>query len=468
MPTLLVVDDEPNILYTISETLAGPDLEVLPVASARDGIEAVRDRRPDAVLLDVRLPDMSGLEAFRRIRAIEPRLPVVIMTAFTTTETAIEAIKQGAFEYLVKPVDYSRLQDVVDRAIEVSRMNRVPALLPTEAAATADSDPIVGNSPAMQEVYKAIGRAASHDTTVLILGESGTGKELVARAIYQHGLRRARPFLAINCAALPESLLESELFGHERGAFTGADRQRIGKFEQCDGGTIFLDEIGDMRGSTQAKALRLLQDQRFERVGGNEPVATDVRIIAATNQDLDALIAAGRFRSDLFYRLNGFTIRLPPLRDRMDDLPLLAEHFLRRAALDLARPVPSIAADALMRMHDHDWPGNVRELHAAIRYAVIHASGDVVTADCLPESCGRIKTGMPEAVSAFDLLDATRKMLAGVDGDVYRRLSLLADRVILEEVMRHFRGNQARAAERLGISRVTLRSRLRQLGMLDG
>lgn len=466
MPTLLVVDDEPNILYTLSETLASPDLEVLPAASAREGIEAVRTRRPDAVLLDVRLPDMTGLEALRRMRELEPRLPIVIMTAFTTTETAIEAIKQGAFEYLVKPVDYARVQDVVDRAIEVSRMNRVPALLPSEVAGGA-ADPIVGNSAAMQEVYKAIGRTASHDTTVLILGESGTGKELVARAIYQHGLRRKRPFLAINCAAIPETLLESELFGHERGAFTGADRQRIGKFEQCDGGTIFLDEIGDMSEATQAKALRLLQDQRFERLGGNDPVATDVRIIAATNQDLDVLIASGRFRSDLYYRLNGFTIRLPPLRDRKADLPLLADHFLRRAATDLGRPVRSFAAEAIARLHNHEWPGNVRELHAAVRYAVIHASGDVITADCLPESCGQPRRDSA-AAPTFDLLDATRRMLTANDGDVYRRLSLLADRVVLEETMRHFSGNQARAAERLGISRVTLRSRLRQLGMLDG
>lgn len=468
MPTLLVVDDEPNILFTITETLASPDLEVRSAASARDGIEAVRRCQPDAVLLDVRLPDMSGLEAFRRMREIEPRMPVVIMTAFTTTETAIEAIKQGAFEYLVKPVDYARLQDVVDRAVEVSRMNRVPALLPSDGAEATHADAIVGNSPAMQEVYKAIGRAASHDTTVLILGESGTGKELVARAIHQHGLRRDRPFLAINCAALPESLLESELFGHERGAFTGADRQRIGKFEQCDRGTIFLDEIGDMSMSTQAKALRLLQDQRFERVGGNEPVATDVRIIAATNQDLDALIEAGRFRSDLFYRLNGFTIRLPPLRDRKEDIPRLAEYFLRRVAVDLGRPVHSLATDTVARLCDHAWPGNVRELHAAIRYAVIHATGDVITTDCLPHGCGRSKPQSAAADSAFDLQEATRNMLASGAGDVYRRLSLLTDRVVMEETMRHFHGNQARAAERLGISRVTLRSRLRQLGMLDG
>ena len=467
MASLLVVDDEPNILYTISETLAAPDLDVITAASAREGIAAVRAKRPDAVLIDVRLPDMSGLEAFRLIREIEARMPVIIMTAFTTTETAIEAIKHGAFEYLVKPVDYTRLQDVVDRALEVSRMNRVPALLPSEAASVLESDQIVGSSEAMQEVYKAIGRAASHDTTVLILGESGTGKELVARAIYQHGLRRDRPFLAINCAALPEALLESELFGHERGAFTGADRQHIGKFEQCDGGTIFLDEIGDMSGSTQAKALRLLQDQRFERVGGNTSVATNVRIIAATNQDLDALIASGRFRSDLFYRLNGFTIRLPPLRGRKEDLPELADHFLRRAAADLGRAVYSLTSDAVERLREYDWPGNVRELRAAIRYAVIHASGHVVTADCLPEACGRARHGVAPTPPPFDLLDTTRRMLAAADGDVYRRLTLLADRVILEEAMRQFRGNQARAAEKLGISRVTLRSRLRQLGMLD-
>lgn len=410
---------------------------------------------------------MSGLEAFRRIRAIEARVPVIIMTAFTSTETAIEAMKSGAFEYLTKPVDYSRLQDVVDRAIEISLMNRVPALLPSEPATATESDQIIGRSAPMQDVYKAIGRAASHDTTVLIIGESGTGKELVARAIYQHGLRRDRPFLAINCAALPETLLESELFGHERGAFTGADRQRIGKFEQCDGGTIFLDEIGDMSSATQAKALRLLQDQRFERVGGNLSVSTDVRIIAATNQDLETLIAAGRFRSDLYYRLNGFTIRLPPLRERKEDVPQLAEHFVHRASADLGRSVHSFTPESIELLKHYAWPGNVRELQAAIRYAVIHASGEVITPDCLPESCVRPTRGTAQTPPVMDLLDETRRMLATDDGDVYRRLSLLADRVILEEVMRYFRGNQARAAEKLGISRVTLRSRLRQLGMLD-
>ena len=467
MNTLLVVDDEPNIRFTLAEGLGSPQLTVLEAATAGEGIRAVRARRPDAVLLDVRLPDMSGLEAFRAMRAIDPRLPVIIMTAFTTTETAIEAIKQGAFEYLVKPLDYARLQDVVDRAVEASRLNRVPALLPSEAAPAAEADRIVGNSAAMQEVYKAIGRVAAHDATVLILGESGTGKELVARAICQHGGRRERPFLTINCAAIPETLLESELFGHERGAFTGADQQRIGKFEQCNGGTIFLDEIGDMSPSTQAKALRLLQDQRFERVGGNSSVTTDVRIIAATNHDLESLIATGRFRSDLFYRLNGLTIRLPPLRDRLEDLPLLADHFVSLSNRELGRAIRSLSPDALERLAAHAWPGNVRELQGAIRFAALHAPGDVITGDCLPDSVVQPRGGKTPAADHSDLRDMARRLLAEGAGDIYRRLSLVADGLILEEVMRHCGGNQARAAERLGISRVTLRSRLRQLGMLD-
>lgn len=466
MPTLLVVDDEPNIPYTIAEALESPHLAVIGAATARQGIEAVKTKRPDVVLLDVRLPDMSGLDAFLQMRMIDNRLPVVIMTAFATTETAIEAMSRGAFEYLVKPVDLSRLQDVVERAIDASRAIRIPALLPDDSSGGDDADRIVGTSPAMHEVYKAIGRVASHDSTVLILGESGTGKELAARAIYHHSRRKDRPFLAINCAAIPETLLESELFGHERGAFTGADQRRIGKFEQCNGGTIFLDEIGDMSPGTQAKALRLLQEQRFERVGGNTTVTTDVRVIAATNQNLDQLMAEGRFRADLFYRLNGFTIMLPPLRDRMDDIPQLVEHFLRRANRELGRTVRSIAQDAMARLTVHSWPGNVRELQSAITYATLHATADVITNGCLPESCCPRSHGADVAHGPpLDLAGTTRELLAGEHGNLYRRLSLLCDGVILAEVMAHCGGNLAKAAERLGISRVTLRAKLRQLGM---
>ncbi len=320
MAKLLVVDDEPNVLFSMEEGLKSDVLDVITARTAKEGLELVRRERPDAVILDVRLPDMSGLDAFDRLRQVDPRLPVVVITAFAATETAIEAMKRGAFEYLLKPVDLRQLRDVVAKAIEQRRKTHVRALIDDEEGPDDGAvDRIVGHSAAMQEVYKAIGRVAGQDVAVLILGESGTGKELVARAIYQHGRRSQGPFLAINCAAIPEALLEGELFGHERGAFTGADRRRIGKFEQADGGTIFLDEIGDMTPATQAKMLRILQDGRFERLGGNDSIQADVRLIAATHRDLEAMVADGRFRPDLYYRLKVFPIVLPPLRDRPDD-----------------------------------------------------------------------------------------------------------------------------------------------------
>lgn len=311
MATLLIIDDEPNLLYSLQSGLETEELSVATAKSARQGLALIPKLMPDAVIVDVRLPDMSGLELFERIKALDPRLPVVIITAYASTETAIEAMKRGAFEYMLKPVDLHQLREVIQRAIALRRMQNVPAVF-DEGPVEGNADQIIGRSPPMQEVYKAIGRVAPQDVTVLIVGESGTGKELVARAIYQHSKRADKPFVAINCAAIPDSLLESELFGHEKGAFTGADRQRIGKFEQANGGTIFLDEIGDMAPATQAKVLRILQEQQFERVGGRDTISTDVRVIAATNRKLDELVAAEKFRSDLLYRLNGVTISLPP------------------------------------------------------------------------------------------------------------------------------------------------------------
>ncbi|HEY2911008.1 MAG TPA: sigma-54 dependent transcriptional regulator, partial [Gemmataceae bacterium] len=304
MATLLLVDDEPNVLYSLELSLAAEAIDIVTAQTGKDALRRLRRGAIDAVILDVRLPDMSGLDVFDRIRADDPRLPVIIMTAHGTTETAIEAMKRGAFDYLLKPVDLHQLQDIVGRALELRRMQS-PAIfdpLEGEPASPAETDRIVGQSPSMQEVYKAIGRVAAQEVNVLITGESGTGKELVARAIYQHSKRADKPFLAINCAAIPEGLLESELFGHEKGAFTGADRKRIGKFEQANGGTIFLDEIGDMPPATQAKMLRVLQEQAFERVGGNETIRTDVRLIAATHRDLKAWSEEGKFRPDLYYR----------------------------------------------------------------------------------------------------------------------------------------------------------------------
>lgn len=496
MPKLLVIDDEPNITFTIAETLGSKDLTVLTASTAREGIDLLRRQHPDVVLCDVRLPDLSGLDAFDRMHEIDPRIPVIIMTAFAKTETAIEATRRGAFEYFVKPVDFVALKQTVGRAIEVSRLSHVPAVV--GESESEDDDPnterIIGLSPAMQEVYKTIGRVASQDATVLILGESGTGKELVARAIYHYSQRSQKPFLAVNCAALPEALLESELFGHEKGAFTGADQRHIGKFEQVNGGTIFLDEIGDMSPATQAKALRLLQQQQFERIGGNVTIQTDVRIIAATNQDLATMVAEGNFRQDLFYRLNGFTIRLPALRERREDIPLLLNHFVKVFNRELGKQVRTVTPETQAILEAHDWPGNVREFQSAIKFAMVHATTDVLTPDCLPEACRPKTNGEPVAlpngvsppvdesksiatttdstslpaseISRLELRELTRRLLAEGQSDLYRKLMNSVDHAILEETMRHFGGNQLQAAERLGISRMTLRNKLRALGLL--
>jgi two-component system nitrogen regulation response regulator GlnG len=472
MPRLLVIDDEPNVLYSLEKSLRSETLEVLTALTGKEGIELAQRERPDAALLDVRLSDMFGLEVFDQLRRIDPRLPIIVITAYATTETAIEAMKRGAFEYLLKPVDFHRLREVVTRAVELSRLRHVPAVFEEEPATEGGAvDRIVGRSPAMQEVYKAIGRVALLDVTVLIVGESGTGKELVARALYHHGRRSQAPFLTINCAAIPEALLESELFGHERGAFTGAERRRIGKFEQAHQGTILLDEIGDMSLSTQAKMLRLLQEQRFERLGGNETIQTDVRVIAATNQDLEEAVAAGRFRQDLLYRLNGFTIHLPPLRERRDDLPLLVDHLIKVSNPGLDRQVRAVSPEARRLLEAYPWPGNVRELQSTIRYALVHATGEVLTAECLPESLRDWTASPPPGetgialVAGFDLAAHVNQLLHSGETDIYRKACEAADRVILEAILRHTRGNQVQASELLGISRTTLRAKLRALGM---
>ncbi|QDU28344.1 Transcriptional regulatory protein ZraR [Anatilimnocola aggregata] len=467
---LLVVDDEPNILFSIEHCLKSNDLRVITAGTAVKGIEIVRKERPDAVLLDIRLPDMNGLDAYLEMRRLDASVPIVLMTAFAKTATAIEAMSRGAFDYLIKPVDLANLKTVIAKALTVSRLNRVPAVLPTEHESLEQADQILGRSPQMQEVYKAIGRIAQQDAPVLILGESGTGKELIARAVFHYSRRKDRPFLAMNCAALPETLLESELFGHEKGAFTGADSRRIGKFEQVNGGTLFLDEIGDMSLTTQAKALRLLQEQQFERLGGNATVKTDVRIIAATNQDLPRRVASGLFRLDLYYRLNGFTISLPPLRERATDIPLLTDHFLRQMSTDLNKPVRGVSVEARQVLQEHAWPGNVRELQSAVRYGVLQAAGNTIEVSDLPASLRLIgkRNGLSsgEQPTSYDLSARVRQLLAAGDRDLYRRLQNEFDDVLLKLVWQESGGNQVRMAEILGISRMTLRSKLRACGLL--
>jgi two-component system nitrogen regulation response regulator GlnG len=467
MSRLLVIDDEPNVLYSIKKLLQSDTLEVQVAQTGRQGLESIRQSRPDAVVLDVRLGDGSGLDVFDKIHELDPRLPVILITAYATTETAIEAMKRGAFEYLLKPVDVHQLREVVQRALELSRFRNVPPLLGDETQ-SEDADRIVGRSQVMQEVYKAIGRVAPRDVTVLIQGESGTGKELVARAVFHHSARTAARFLALNCAAIPETLLESELFGHERGAFTGAERRRIGKFEQAHGGTLFLDEISDMTLATQAKVLRLIQEQKFERLGGNETIVTDIRLIAATNKNLEEEVASGRFRNDLLYRLNVFTIHVPPLRERRDDIPLLVEHFLPRFSRSLQRSIHSITPEVQECLLAYDWPGNIRQLQSILKYAIVQASGDVLTVECLPEI---VRVGpaparaVPAELSLAALAEFTNGLLRSGELEIYRRVCLEMDRVVLKAVLDHVRGNQVKASEILGISRTTLRSKLHALNM---
>ena len=348
MAHLLLIDDDPALIpKQVRLAFPAPSHRVDVAPTGALGLERIRDDPPDVILLDLRLPDQSGLDIYRAIRQIDARIPVIFVTITKSADAAIEAVQQGAFDYLFKPIDLAQLEMVVGAALEVARRMREPAVMAVNTPESDTEGTIIGSCPAMREVYKAIGLVAGQNVPVLITGESGTGKELVALAIYQHGLRARESFLTLNCAAIPETLLESELFGHEKGAFTGADRRRVGKFEQCNGGTLFLDEIGDMPLALQAKVLRLLQDQVFERLGGNETVRTDVRLIAATHRDLKAWSAQERFRPDLYYRLGVFTIHLPALRDRRDDIPSLVRHYLRRFSSELGRDVHEVAPDAL-------------------------------------------------------------------------------------------------------------------------
>lgn len=467
-PRVLIIDDEPGVCFSFRRVVEKQDFTVATAGTMADGLATFDEFEPDVVVLDLNLPDGSGMDAFRALRGRNPSCPVLFITAHGTTETALEAMKEGAFDYLVKPVDLDRLSELLHRAVEASRQRQVPSLLPTKEA----EDRIIGHSQPMQEMCKLIGLLAAQDVNVLITGESGVGKELVARALYQHSRRADKPFLAINCAALPEQLLESELFGHEQGAFTGANRQRIGKFEQCCDGTLFLDEIGDMSLAVQAKMLRVLQDQRFERIGGNEQVQTRVRLLAASNQDLERLVAEGRFRADLYYRLKVTTIRVPPVRERGDDVMELAHHILMTNNRKLHLHLRGFGAKALEALQRYSWPGNVRELQSVIKEAMLRTRGSLVRIEYLPEA---IRREAPASIAEEPVQDDEppsdlRRLLAQLqkegETNLYARVLREVDRVVLTEVLRQTRGNQLRASEIMGIDRKTLRQKLRNLGLL--
>src|SRR5512136_1643950 len=381
MERILIVDDDQSMRYSLNRMLEGQGLQL---SLAKNGIEALErfaQDQPDLVVMDIKMPGRSGLEVLREIKERDPKALVILMTAFGTTETAIEAMKYGAFDYILKPFDIPQMRGLVERALEVSRMMKKIVSLPDREKAEAAEETLVGSSAAMQQTYKMIGQVAPTEVTVLLRGESGTGKEMVARAIYHHSRRGDKPFLPVNCAAIPETLLESELFGHEKGSFTGALTRRIGKFEQCHGGTLFLDEIGDMTPATQAKILRVLQDKQFERLGGSERITVDVRLIVATNKDLEKAIREGTFRQDLYYRLKVVTLQLPPLRDRKEDIAELVRYFLQRFRADINREVGDISPRALEKLMRYHWPGNVRELENAVKRALVIAKGHTLLAE---------------------------------------------------------------------------------------
>jgi nitrogen regulation protein NR(I) len=466
MARILIVDDEAGLRQSFARLLVQEGHEATGAASGEEALARVAEQIPDLAVMDVRMPGASGIEILARLREIAPGLPVIIMTAHGTTATAIEAMNKGAFDYILKPFEIPRMLCLIDQALAAGRAST--------ASRSEEKRPVpgamIGQSQAMQEVYKMIGRVAATDATVLIRGESGTGKELAAKAIHAYSRRGAKPFLVINCVAIPETLLESELFGYEKGAFTGAGARRAGRIELAAGGTIFLDEIGDMPLSIQAKMLRLLEEKTVERLGGGKALPVDARILAATNRDLEAAIAGGNFREDLFYRLKVVTINLPPLRDRAGDTPLLAEHFLARHARELRVPNPGLLDSALRALSEYAWPGNVRELANVMQKALIFGRGVPIGADQIVTALAKTQAGGEAAEHGEASEDAVREfvrqaLLAEDTSNVFHRLTDRFDGLVVAEALTITGGNRSRAAKLLGISRPNLLAKMEKLGL---
>jgi nitrogen regulation protein NR(I) len=469
MAKILVVDDERSVRSAFEDLLSTKGHAVTAVPGAEDAMAHLQRQECDLVILDIRLPGMSGLDALGQLKRLHPRLPVIVMTGEGTTGTAIEATKRGAFEYQLKPFDPAEMLATIEKALEGARLMKGHLELGPEAVAQ-NAEAIVGRSAVMQQVYKAIGRVAQTDATVLIRGESGTGKELVARAIYQHSLRSRMPLLVVNCAAIPETLLESELFGYEPGAFTGAVSRRIGKFQQADGGTMFLDEIGDIPLGVQAKILRLLQETAFQRLGSNETIRVNVRVLCATNRNLEKGIAEGTFREDLYHRLDVVTIHVPPLRERRDDIPELIGYFLSRYSRELGIDKPPVALDALERLRHYAWPGNVRELEHLIHRVLIFTRGYPIQSSDL--SPGLREGGLAAGEGAFpegqEWLRLVRTYLDSYRGSrAYEELLENLEKLLLTEALERCGGNQTHAARLLGVARPTLHAKLERHGLRE-
>jgi len=466
MGKILIVDDESNVLTSFEKMLVGQGHQVSTARRAKEAMQHLESDYPDLLIMDIKMPEMNGLEAYRQIKQTYSKLPVIIMTGFGTTESAIEATKLGAFDYLIKPFEPEEMMGIIDRALESVRvMQRQVELDPGKSLLSTDA--IIGQSMAMREVYKAIGRVAQTDVTVLIRGETGTGKELVARAIYQHSLRNHLPLIVMNCVAIPETLLESELFGHEKGAFTGAIAKRIGKFEQGRGGTILLDEIGDIPLSIQAKILRVLEEKSFERVGSNETINVDIRLIAATNRNLENSISEGKFREDLFHRLNVVSIHLPPLRDRRDDIQQLADYFLERFSARHKINKPSLPPPAMELLSNHRWPGNVRELEHCIQRLIIFTRGYPIQVSDVQHALEYqqeiISSAAPKSLAAFEqqLKVLVKQFLEIHTGSTtWKQFLEINERSLLVSALQLTRGNQTKAAKILGLTRPTLQAKI--------
>jgi two-component system nitrogen regulation response regulator GlnG len=457
-----IIDDDRSIRWVLEKALLREDIPCMTFSSASDALRELERSQPGAVLSDIRMPGVSGLELLQTLRERLPKVPVIVMTAYSDLDSAVAAFQGGAFEYLPKPFDVDQALDLVRRALAENASRDVPA------SSDAPVPEILGQAPAMQEVFRAIGRLSQSHATVLITGESGSGKELVARALHRHSPRASGPFIALNTAAIPRDLLESELFGHERGAFTGAAAQRRGRFEQADGGTLFLDEIGDMPAELQTRLLRVLSDGQFYRVGGHSPIKVNVRVIAATHQDLEVRVREGLFREDLFHRLNVIRLRLPPLRERREDIPLLVRHFMQKSARELGVEVKGVSEAALKTLLNLPWSGNVRQLENVSHYLTVMAPGQVVEAGDLPADLMQGMVVQSGSDWLQGLATEAGARLARGEAAILDELTQAYEKTLIEVALRHTGGRRIEAAHLLGWGRNTLTRKIHELGMDDG
>ena len=457
--TVWVVDDDQSVRWVLEKALKQADMKTRSFERAEHLLAAIDEEVPDVLITDVRMPGMSGLALLERLRTTRPELPIIVITAHSDLENAVAAYKGGAFEYLPKPFDIDEAIELVYKAARSSRAE--PEAATRSHAAIAS---MIGQAPAMQEVFRSIGRLAGSSMTVLITGESGTGKELVARALHDHSPRANKTFVALNTSAIASELLESELFGHEKGSFTGADARRIGRFEQADGGTLFLDEIGDMSPALQTRLLRVLAESEFYRVGGQTPIKVDVRVIAATNQDLARAVKESRFREDLFHRLNVIRINTPPLRARREDIPVLLKHYLAEAAEEIGTPVKAIDADALEALQAYSWPGNVRQLVNATRRLTVTAPGGVITAQDIPADLGGEESPQRAAKEWTRMLAAwAEREILSCDGPLLELAMPEFEKTLIEIAMSRTNGHRQEAAKLLGWGRNTLARKMKAL-----